>query len=223
MPIRINLLSEALAEEELRRRDPVKRAIFIGVFLVALSLVWFSSTWLEYKLIQQKKGQVETDMTLHTNEFSQVKANLKKIADSQHRLNALFQLNTNRFLQGSLLNALQKIYVPNVQLLRIKLDQGFTYKEGTPDMTNTYGVAPGRPATSTGHTVLTLDAKDSSANPGDQVNRYKEALVGQDYFKSSLVLTNGVKLLSLSSPQSSFGVKPYVLFTLECQFPDKTR
>ena len=46
MPIRINLLSEALAEEDLRRRDPVKRAIFIGVFLVALSLVWFSSTWL---------------------------------------------------------------------------------------------------------------------------------------------------------------------------------
>ena len=59
MPIRINLLNEELAAEELRRRDPVKRAIFIGIFLVALSLVWFSSTWLEYKMIQQKKGQVE--------------------------------------------------------------------------------------------------------------------------------------------------------------------
>jgi len=54
MPIRINLLAEALAEEDLRRRDPVKRAIFIGAFLVALSLVWFSSTWLESML--QKKS-----------------------------------------------------------------------------------------------------------------------------------------------------------------------
>jgi hypothetical protein len=222
MPIRINLLNEALAEEEMRRHDPVKRSIFIGVFLVALSLVWFSSTWLEYKLIQQKKGQVEVEMEQHTNEFSQVQANLKKITDSQHRLNALLQLNTNRFLQGSLLNALQKIYVPNVQLQRIKLDQDFIFKDGTPDLTNTYGVSPGRPATTTGHVVLTLDAKDSSPK-GDQVNRYKEALVGWDYFKSSLNLTNGVKLSSLPSPQSSLNAKPYVLFTLECQFPDKTR
>jgi hypothetical protein len=223
MPIRINLLNEVLAEEELRRRDPVKRAIFIGAFLVALSLVWFSSTWLEGKLIQQKKGQVEIEIDLHTNEFSQVEANVKKITDSQHQLNALLQLNTNRFLQGTLLNALQKVYVRNVQLLRIKLDQSFVTKEGTPDKTNSYGVVRGRPATSTEHIVLTLDARDSSPNPGDQVNHYKEALAGQDFFKSELDPTNGVKLANLSSPQSAFGGKPFVLFTLECQFPDKTR
>jgi hypothetical protein len=162
-------------------------------------------------------------MQMHTNEFGLVQANLKKITDSQHRLNALLQLNTNRFLQGNLLDALQKIYVPNVQLLRIRLDQSFVFKDGTPDTTNTYGVSLGRPATTTGHVVLTLDAKDSSANPGDQVNRYKEALVAQDYFKSGLNRTNGVKLSSLSSPQSSYGSKPYVLFTLECQFPDNIR
>jgi hypothetical protein len=223
MPIRINLLNEALAEEDLRRRDPVKRSIYIGVFLVALSLVWFSSTWLEYKMIQQKEGQVQIEMQLHTNEFSQVQANLRKITDGQHRLSALLQLNTNRFLQGNLLNALQKIYVPNVQLLRIKLDQSFITKDGTPDTTNTYGVVFGRPSTTTSHVLLTLDAKDSCANPGDQVNHYKDALVAQDYFKAGLSQTNGVRLTSLSSPQSSFGAKPYVLFTLECQFPDKTR
>ena len=36
MPIRINLLAESLAEEDLRRRDPVKRAIIIGALLVAV-------------------------------------------------------------------------------------------------------------------------------------------------------------------------------------------
>ena len=30
MPIRINLLAEAKAAEELRRHDPVKRVIFVG-------------------------------------------------------------------------------------------------------------------------------------------------------------------------------------------------
>ena len=34
MPIHLNLLAEAQAAEELRRRDPVKRASFIGVSLV---------------------------------------------------------------------------------------------------------------------------------------------------------------------------------------------
>ena len=36
MPIRINLLAEAIADEDLRRRDPVKRAIYGGAFVVAL-------------------------------------------------------------------------------------------------------------------------------------------------------------------------------------------
>ena len=162
MPIRINLLTEALAEDDLRRRDPVKRSIFVGVFLVALSLVWFSSTWLEYKITQQKKDQLEIEIDLHTNEYAQVQADLKKISDSQRRLNSLQQLNTNRFLQGNLMNALQQIYVPNVQLMRIKLDQSYSYKEGTPDKTNSYGVVMGRPSVSTEHILLTLDGKDST-------------------------------------------------------------
>ena len=223
MPIRINLLNEALAAEDLRRRDPVKRSIFIGVFLVALSLVWFSSGWLEHKLTQQKKSQLEIEIDAHKNEFTVVQANLKKIADSQRRLNSLLLVNTNRLLIGNLMNALQKVYVPNVQLLRVRLDQSFTYKEGTPDVTNTYGVSAGRPSTSTQRILLTMDAKDSSPNAGDQVNTYKEAFAKQEYFKSNLDRTNGIKLSSLSSPQTSWGGKPFVLFTLECRFTDKTR
>ena len=119
------------------------------------------------------------------------------------------------------MNALQKVYVPNVQLVRVKLDQTFSYKAGTLDVTNSYGIALGRPATCTQHALLDLDAKDSSPNPGDQVNNYKEALVNQGYFKSYLDATNAVKLTTLSSPQTSFGSKPYVLFTLECRFADK--
>jgi hypothetical protein len=222
MPIRINLLNEALAEEDLRRRDPVKRSIFVGIFLVAISLVWFSSTWLEYKLTQQKKEQIEIDIGLHTNEFAQVQADLKKISDSQRRLNALLQLNTNRFLQGNLMNALQKAYVPNIQLMHIKVDQSFSYKEGTPDKSNSYGVVQGRPSISTEHVSLTIDGKDSSPNL-DQMNRYKELLAQVGYFKTNLDSTNSVKLSGLSSPQSSFGRKPFVIFTLDCRFPDKAR
>jgi hypothetical protein len=204
MPIRINLLSEALAEEDLRRRDPVKRSIYIGVFLVALSLVWFSSTWLEFKIAQSDYNKVEIDIQTHTNEFLQVKSGLQQIADSQNRLNALSMLSTNRFLQGNLLNALQQVYVPNIQLLRIKLTQSY-------------------PGNSTEQIMLSLDGKDSSPNL-DQMNRYKEELAKLDYFKSNLDPTNTVKLSKLSAPQpSTYGGRPFVLFTLDCRFADKTR
>jgi hypothetical protein len=223
MPIRINLLNETLEAEDMRRRDPVKRSIFIGFFLVALSLVWFSSDWLEFKLTQQNKEKVDIDIASHTNEFAQVQVNLKKITDGQHRLTALLQLNTNRFLLGTMMNALQQVYVPNVQLLRVRLDQSFAFKEGVPDKTNDFGVVRGHPGTSTQATILTVDAKDKSANPGDQVNRYKENLARQAYFKNELSSSNSIKLLTLSSPIIGVDGKPFVQFTMECRFSEKTR
>jgi hypothetical protein len=213
MPIRINLLAEALADEDLRRRDPVKRAIFVGAFLVALSLVWFSSTWLEHMIEKSGLNQIQEEIADKTNEFNQVQVNLKKIADAQKRLDSLAILSSSRFLQGSLLNALQQIYVPNVQVTRMRVDQTYTLN----------GAGAGRADSATEHITLLLDAKDFSPNPGDQVNRYKGTLAANDFIKTYLGPTNTVKLSNLSPPQSSFGSKPFVLLTLECRFSDKTR
>ena len=40
MPIRINLLAEQLAEEDARRRDPVKRTAWVAGVVVALMGIW---------------------------------------------------------------------------------------------------------------------------------------------------------------------------------------
>lgn len=223
MPIRINLLSEALAAEEMRRRDPVKRAAFIGGFLVVLSLVWYSYAWLEGKMALQSKAKVDGEIQSSTNGFTQVQIDLKKVNDGQRRLDALVQLSTNRFLYGNLLNALQHVYVPNVQLIRMKVEQGYTVKEGAPAQTNAYGTVPGRPGSSTEHITLILDAKDASPNPGDGVNRYKEAISREQFFKSNLMPTNGIRLVSTSAAQNGPNGKPYIIFVLECRFPDKNR
>ena len=211
MPIRINLLAEALAEEDLRRRDPVKRAIFIGAFLVALSLVWFSSTWLESMLQKKSLSLIQQEKQSRTNDYVLVQSNLKKIADIQKRLDALQLLSATRFLQGNLLNALQQVYVPNVQLTRIRVDQSYTSQS-----------TKGSAGTATEHMTLMLDAKDFSPNPGDQVNHFKSAVAANDFFKASLEATNGVKVTNISPPQT-IGLKPFVILTLECRFPDKIR
>ena len=51
----------------------------------------------------------------------------------------------------------------------------------------------------------------------------KDAVADQSYFKAALNKTNGVQLLNLSSPQTGADGKPYVLFTLECNFPEVSR
>ena len=222
MPIRINLLAEAKAAEELRRHDPVKRVIFVGALLVALTLVWSSSLQLENMMAKSALSERQTEITSRTNEFQHVLSDQRKIGDAKQKLDALKKMTNSRFLQGNLLNALQQINVDGVQLLRIKVDQDYFAKAGTQSQTNRNGVILGRPNTVTEKIVVWLDAMDSSANPGDQVNKFKEAVADQPYFKSSLNKTNGVQLINLSAPQVING-KPSVLFTVKCNFPDHTR
>ena len=221
MPIRINLLAEALAAEELRRRDPVKRVIFFGSLLVAVSLVWYSSTWLGYMVDKENLNKVEAEIETHTNDYARVTENSKKVADVQRRIDALNQLNAERFLQGSLLNALQQTYVPNVQLNHLHVEQSYSQTEAVPAKTNSFGVVAGRPAAVTEHVTVMMDARDFSANPGDQVNHFKDALLQHDYFKSMLDPVKGVRLSALSPLQTPSEGKPFVTFTLECRFQDR--
>ncbi len=223
MPIRINLLAETIAEEEMRRRDPVKRASYISVLLVILTLVWYVSAFLQAKLSRREYNFIQAEIQAKSNDCVVVKSNQKKIIICQQRLEALNTLSAGRMLQGNLLNALQQIYQPNVQMVRIRVENSYTLNKSTPSITNNFGVVPGLPATSTEKVLLTLDARDSSANPGDMVNRFKESLIVLDYFKSCLNSNNAVKLASLTPPTSTFDSKPYVIFSLECRYQDKSR
>jgi len=223
MAIRINLLAEALADEDLRRRDPVKRAIIVGTLLVAIVLVWFSSIWLETLLANKKLGTLDAEIHTRTTEYATVLANQKKSTDMQKRLESLQKLSAARLLQGNLMEAFQKVYTPNVQVTRVRVDQSYISRSGSPGVTNKFGVVPGKPGMSTEHIQILIDAKDLSTNPGDQVNHYKDALMAQPFFKASLDRTNGVRLSNLSAPQTSLDSKPFVVFTLECNFSDLTR
>jgi len=223
MPIRINLLAEAKAVEEMRRNDPVKRVVFFGAFLVVLMLVWSSSLQLKSMLAKKEVSDRQTEIMSHTNEYQRVQADQKKLASTKAKLDSLQKMTNSRFLQGDLLNALQLVPMNGVRLMRLKVDQDYFYASGTQSVTNGDRVIPGRPGTATEKIVVWMDARDSSANPGDQVNKFKEAVASQVYFKSSLNKTNGVQLTTLSAPVPGADGKPYVLFTLQCNFPEYAR
>ena len=223
MPIRINLLAEALIAEDRRRRDPAKRVIFAGALLVAVALVWSSSLMLKEMLAKKELTLVQSEIQARTNECDRILVGAKKIADAKSRLDDLKKLSAARFLQGNLLNALQHATVTGVQLTRVRVAQEYFQTEGTKPQTNAFGVVAGRPAVVTEKVMVTLDARDSSASPGDQVNKFNDAVAQQSYFQSMLDKTNGMRLAGLSAPQTGSDGKPYVLFTLECRYPLQSR
>lgn len=223
MPIRINLLAEAKIKEELRRSDPVKRAVFFGAFLVVAALVWSSSIQLEVIISKKDLSRVQAEIMSRTNDYQSVLVNQKQVATIREKLAALQRLSDARFLHGNYLNALQLAAMDSVQLVRLRLNQTIDTTPAVPNKTEQGRVILGHPATAAEKNVLTLDAKDSSANPGDAVDKFKERIASQAYFKTMLSPTNGVKLISLSSPQSGPDTRPFVLFNLECNFSEKNQ
>ncbi|HEY1787502.1 MAG TPA: hypothetical protein VGJ73_05070 [Verrucomicrobiae bacterium] len=213
MPIRINLLAEEQAAEDLRRRDPVKRVVVGGVLLLAAMAVWSSTVQLKVMMANRELGQVQFQMDSHKSDYDLAVTNNAKIAASRLKISALQKMSNCRLLQGNLLNALQKVSVDNVQLTGIKVDQTYA-PSGTPK---------GGKASVTERVVVTLNARDSSSNPGDQVGKFMQALARQAYFQDSLNKTNGVILTDESSPQQDQGGKNYVLFSVECHFPEQKR
>lgn len=224
MPIRINLLAEAQALEDFRRRDPVKRAIWAGLFLVFLMLAWCSSLQLKAMIAKGQLARIEGEISTRTNEYGTALDNQRKLAEATRKLDALQQLTTNRLLYGTLLNALQHSTVDNVQVRRFQVEQTYATTAAVKPKTNAHHrIILGKPATATEKIVLRIDAKDSGPNPGDQVNKFKQALTNCPYFHAVLGKTNEVRLTNLSPPQQNNDSKPYVLFSLECRYPEVTR
>lgn len=224
MPIRLNLLAEAQAAEEMRRRDPVKRAIWVAAMLISLMLVWSSSLQLKGMMANKDVGLVQDQMNSHTNEYQRVRDNQKKAGDIKFKLDALNRLATNRFLNGTLLNALQQNTVDDVQLLHLSVEQTYVPTAETKPSTNGNRVLPGKPATVTEKIVVTLLGNDSSPNPGDHVNKFREVLANDRFFQKMLGKTNDVTLKQQSATQVSPDTgKPCVQFTLESRYQEKTR
>ena len=225
MPIRINLLAEAQAAEEERRKDPVKRGTYVAGFLVCLVVLWAASLQVkilgakgEMKSLEAKWKSIEKDyqMTVESQRGSM---------DAESKLSSLQQMTTNRFLWGNVLNAFQQTLggIDGVQVVRFKGDQVYAMTEGTANRTNGTTVIPGKPGTATERISMNIEAMDIGAQPGKLVNEFKESIANVPFYKESLTRTNGVLLTSRSAPQVSPNGQTFVMFSLKCSFPEKTR
>jgi len=225
MPIRINLLAEQQAIEEMRRRDPVKRATWFAGFLIGIMVVWSGYQGVKLMGAMREVNRYEAEYKKLEPDYKKVTANMDKIADAQRKWAALESLSTNRFLWATVLNALQYVIasVDDVQVLQLKTDQSYVLTEAIKPSTNSVGnVSRGKPATSREKTLLTIDAKDYSKSPGDRILKFQEAVNGYPYFKSNLDKIELTQRAPVQSDPKNPG-KSMVAFTLQCQYPEKVR
>jgi len=215
MPIRINLLAEALAAEDMRRRDPAKRAGYIAALLVCAVLIWSASLQMKLVADNVKLSHLQSSLNAHTNEYALTMADAAKLGEVNDKLESLHRLTTNRFLQANLLNALQRTTVEGITFSHLRLDQGFATTAGS----------KGHKGSSIEKDVLIIEAKDSSPNPGSEtITAFKECLTRQAYFQNDHMTTNDILLKNLSMPQADADTgKPFVMFTFECRFPERIR
>lgn len=223
MPIKINLLAEAQAAEEQRRKDPVKRAVLLAGFAVFLVVLW--AVTLQFKIITSSSelSSLAAQWKSLESSYDQVVKRQREAIETEQRLAALDQLRTNRFLWANALNAFQQTLnsLDGIQVTRLKTEQSYTTVEQA---------APGAQAAAAKKLsckesiAVTLEGLDNSNPAGGEVNRFKESIASTAYFRDTLAPTNAVLLTSLSAPQTSeMDGRQFVKFTLQCAFPDKIR
>jgi hypothetical protein len=224
MPLRINLLAEAQAAEELRRRDPVKRAAYAGTILVAALLAWATLLQARITLNKSQVSRLKSEIEALDRDYTEIVKSQKAVNDARQKLAALERLSTNRYLSGNLLDALQTAHVQDVRVVKIKTQFDYTMTAPTRPKTNAFNVVPGQPAKSTEQITVQIEALDSSDFPGDQVDDYKQVVASLPHLESLFQEEEkDVRLTSLNPPQTDGAGKPYVLFTLECKYPEQVR
>ncbi len=221
MAIRINLLAEQQLAQEMRLRDPVKRAVWLAGFAVAVVLIWSLGIWLKCWAAESEAASL--DMRWHSLEAtnSNVTTNLNRIREITQKLDALNDLATNRMLWGSFLDALQFSTVENVQLVSLRTKQTYVL---TPAVKAKEGVK-GKPATSRENISMVIDARDYGPSSGETIDIFKKRMLDNSLLKKYLTNENCLRLTARAQPQidPAEAGRTFVLFTLEGQFPEVVR
>jgi hypothetical protein len=219
MPIRINLLAEQQATEEMRRRDPVKRAAFIAIGLVAVVLLWGVFAFIQERGAAGQLQEQDAKLDKLKKEYSLATTNLARTAEIQGKLTALTRLVTNRVVWGSALDALQRCAINNIQVTKIHVTQ--TYEDKPGDLKK-------KTLTSAREKiVVTIEARDYGRAEEQNYNKFKERVLSEPFFKEHLPsdAAASVRVGGFTQPlvDKDDVTKTYIGFWLECSFQEKVR
>jgi hypothetical protein len=221
MAIRINLLAEEQAAEELRRKNPVKLTIWVGSFFVAVVAIIILKIQWDIGFSKKAYNLIEQSWKNNTANYAAVTNNIAKIAVIDKKLAALDRLSTNRFYWAPVLNALQQTMIGDIQVVRVAGEQKYTKID--PKTIGSGQNVKTIPGSMIEKTTLYIDANDY--NPGAQnYDKFKETLNNFDFFVSNLqhaFILEGT--LSPPTADPSDPSRQFVVFKLVSHFKDVSR
>jgi len=220
MPIKINFLAEEQANEELRRKDPVKRAGIAAGVLVLLVVVWGLFNWMKLSKLSSELAALNTQLTDLTPGAKEAEASQKKIKDNEYKMDMLKQMSALRPLWAPILDALQRVPNGDIQLLRVKVDQSY---QVTPAFYPPRGSGPEvkfKPAKTKQVISMTIEAQDNSEDL-QAYTRYRSQL--ETALREFIGASGSVSLKVLNQQRENEEGKKYQTFTLECIFTEVTR
>ena len=220
MPIRINLMAEAQALEEARRRDPVKLGAWIAGFCVALVGIWILKVQCDIYFAKANLTQLNDGWKRDETNFNSIVAQKARVEAAKAKIGALDHLETNRFLWGPLLNSLQYNVVDVVTVTHLYGIQTF---EREPAKTIATKVIPG--SANFEKVRLSITGKDYSP-AGEGYKRFEDLLNHYPYFANKMSGREGFTIDGApgpKAPDSPGSQRESRSFTLTNQFPDIRR
>ena len=217
-------MAEAQALEEARLHNPVKLGIWIAGFFVAVMGLLIAKV--EIDIIFAKNRLDTLNTTWNVNETNYNKATNQQVLISaiEAKIAALDHLQTNRFLWGPVLNALQYTVVTQVTVTRIWGVQTYEHEAN-----KTIGAGASQKTIFGSATFekvrLSISGRDYSPS-GEGYKNYEDALNHYDFFAKMMGGREGFTIEGAPGPKfadAPGSSREYRAFTLTNQFPEIRR
>ena len=213
-------MAEAQALEEARRHNPVKLGSWVAGFFVVLVGLWITEKQFEIHWAKGELARLEAQVKANEAQYNGVVAAKASAAAIKGKIAALEYLQTNRFLWGPVLNALQQTVVDQVVVTHFL---GLQIYEREPPKTLAGKTIPG---TATFEKVkLSITARDYSAKT-DGYKNYEDTLNHSDFFAKKMGGREGFTIEGVPGPKmgdAPGSAREYRAFTLTNQLPDIRR
>jgi type IV pilus assembly protein PilM len=224
--IRLNLLAEEQELAESRRRDPVRRAIYLTALLLAGIGLWAAGLGWQIWEAQREVQRVERRMTLLQNTASEPMRDAQRASELERRWEALSQHQAQRFLIAPILDILQHVVVDGIQFHRLTLERRLTRVE-PPRVTARQrraggdGPAPKPPPAETREQVVMRIQAKNFGNYAN-LNRLPAAIANHEGLRGLLRTNQPIRLLQTSRQIDPMGIsQTFELFTIECVFAER--
>ncbi len=220
MPIRINLLAEQQYQEELRWKDPLKRAIFGCVLAILMVLSWYGWLMMRHGFANSEIARQEGELKAMADNVGSASGNKDAILKIERNINDLNRMATNRVLWASFMNVLQKNALTKVPINSVQVSQTYEYTAAVMENKRIKSLS-----SATEHIRVTIAARDYGRREDALYSKFVDQLKEDPWMKKHLAEQGGITLggFSAPTPDKDKPGEAFQSFTMFCNFKRHVR